>query len=290
MITSPAVIRGATALLRVTPPGLVRGVAALGGTLAYYAMGERRRIVRDNLARNLPNDRRRHAALARRTFRNLATASVDLFRLPHLPRGDLLAMVGCAERENMDAAHDMGKGVIAVTAHLGPYELGGAWLAAAGYPVHAMVEDLAPDVLDALATYRTAAGMQVISMKQGVRGVFRLLEEQQIVLLVADRAVEGTKGVVKLPFNDGVRPVPTGPAAIAVATGAPVVVGTITLNPNSPPRYLLHLDPPVVANGRSEEERLRLTRYITDRLAAAVRDHPDEWYVFQPQWISSDRD
>jgi KDO2-lipid IV(A) lauroyltransferase len=291
MITSPAVIRGATALLRVAPPGLVRGMAAMSGTFAYYAMGERRRIVRDNLTRIAPNASGRFRnRLARRTFRNLAAASVDLFRLPHVSRDDLLGMVACVGRENFDNALALGKGVVIATAHLGPYELAGAWLAAVGFPVHAMVEDLAPDVLAALATYRTATGMQTISMKQGARGVLRLLAQNQAVMLVADRAVEGTKGVVKLPFGGGVRPVPTGPASFAAATGAPVVVGMVSLNPTAPPRYLVQIEPPVFATGRSEEDRLRLTRYITDRLAAAVRKHPDEWYVFQPQWESSDRD
>ena len=291
MITSPAVIRGATTLLRVVPPGLVRGVAALGGSLAYYTMGERRRIVTDNLARLAPNENSRaRARLARRTFRNLATASVDLFRLPHATREEVLAMATIEGREHIDAAMAMGKGVIAVTAHLGPFELGGAWLAALGYPVHAMVEDLAPDVLEALASYRRATGMQVFSMKQGIRAVFRLLEEQQMVLLVADRAIDGTRGTVKLPFGEGVRPVPTGPAAFAAATGAPVIVGYATLNPAASPRYLVHIEPPVVAAGRGEDERLRLTRHLTERLATAVRKHPDQWYVFQPEWVSSDSD
>ena len=182
--------------------------------------------------------------------------------------------------------------MLIVTGHLGPYELGGAWAAALGYPVHAMVEDLDPDVLDALGTYRQATGMRLISMKQGLRGVYRLLQEQQIVLLVADRAIgEGAeRGSVDVPFCDGVRSIPTGPATFAIATGAPIVVGHIALNPARTPRYLVEFDPPLVPRGRGDDERLRLTRVIADRLAAAVRDHPDEWYVFQPQWIPSDRD
>jgi hypothetical protein len=32
-----------------------------------------------------------------------------------------------------------------------------------------------------------------------------------------------------------------------------------------------------------------LTRKVTDRLAAAVRDYPDQWFVFQPGWITGER-
>jgi KDO2-lipid IV(A) lauroyltransferase len=201
-------------------------------------------------------------------------------------------MIAVRGRDHLDAARALGAGVLIVTGHLGPYELGGAWMAALGYPVHAMVEDLDPDVLDALGSYRQATGMRLISMKQGLRAVYRLLQEGQIVLLVADRAIgEGAgRGSVDVPFCDGIRSIPTGPATFAMATGAPIVVGHITLNPAGTPRYLVEFDPPLVPRERGDEERLRLTRLIADRLAAAVRDHPDEWYVFQPQWIPSDRD
>jgi KDO2-lipid IV(A) lauroyltransferase len=258
--------------------------------VAWLAQGERRRAVMDSLARLAPDEspagRRR---LARRTFRNIATTSVDLFRLPSASREEVTGMIAVRGREHIDAARTLGKGVIIVTAHLGPFELGGAWAAAVGYPVHAMVEDLPPDMLDALASYRRATGMQLISMKQGIRAAYRLLQQQQIVLLVADRAIGDGRSAVDLPFCGGVRPIPTGPATFAMATGAPIIVGHITLNPARPPRYLLQFEPPLLPEGRGDAERLRLTRQITDRLAAAVRDHPDEWYVFQPQWVSRDR-
>jgi KDO2-lipid IV(A) lauroyltransferase len=153
-----------------------------------------------------------------------------------------------------------------------------------------MVEDLAPDVSAALATYRRATGMELISMKEGIRAVYRLLQEGRMVLLVADRAVGDTRGVIELPFCDGIRPVPTGPATFAMTTGAPIIVGHITLNPDAPPRYVVEFEPPLLPEGRGEAERIRLTRLITDRLAAVVRKHPDEWYVFQPQWVPRDCD
>jgi KDO2-lipid IV(A) lauroyltransferase len=277
-------------------------MAGLAGTIAWFVQADRRRTVLDNLARTAPNETpARRNLLGRRTFRNMAMAVTDLVRLSTASRDEVLSLVEVRGLEHLDAARAMEKGVIVVTAHLGPYELGGAWAAALGYPVHAMVEDLDPDVMTALASYRQATGMRLISMKQGLRGVFRLLEERQMVLLVADRAIGESRGAVELPFGDGIRLVPTGPATFAVASGAPIVVGHIALNPARRPRYLVHFEPPLIPAARpdvkgparsagDEEERLRLTRRITELLSAAVRRHPDEWYVFQPRWVSSDRD
>lgn len=233
-----------------------------------------------------PAQRRR---LCRRTFSNMAEAAIHLFRLPSMSREELFSLCEIEGREHLDAALDMKRGVIVVTPHLGPYELGSAWAAAAGYPVYGMVEDLAPDVLEALATYRTATGMQLISMKQGIRAVYRLLQEGKMVLLVADRAIGAATSAVALPFAGGVRPVPTGPATFAAATGAPVVVGSIVRNPRGAPHYLVRFLPPLVSEGKGDDARQQLQREIAQRLGDAVRDHPDQWYVFQPQWVARDR-
>lgn len=291
MIPSRTVVRTAIGVLRVVPFPVARALGWMAGSLAYVVAGERRRTILGNLERTAsgvpPGQRRR---LARRTFRNMVDAALHLYRLPSMSREELLGLVAFEGEEHLRAALAMQRGVIIVTAHLGPYELGGAWLAATGVDTHAMVEDLAPEVLDAMAAYRRATGMGIISMKQGIREVFRLLERNAVVLLVADRAIGDTRGVVEMPFAGGVRPLPTGPATFAVARGTPIIAGRIIRNPARRPRYLVRFEAPVVPEGRSEAERLRLTRHIAARLSAAVHDHPDQWYVFQPQWVTDECD
>lgn len=109
-------------------------------------------------------------------------------------------------------------------------------------------------------------------------------------MLVADRVVgKGGEGVV-LPFGGGTRPIPTGPASFALATGAPIIVGHIALGESASPRYVIRLDPPISPEptGDDAADRLRLTKRLAERMAAAVREHPDQWYVFQPQWTPRD--
>lgn len=211
--------------------------------------------------------------------------ATDLFRLPSMTRDQILALVHTEGIEELTRLHAQGRGVIVVTPHLGPYELGGALLAVLGLPVHGMVEEIDPDTNSALASYRRATGMQLLSRNTGLRQLYRLLKEGSIVLLVADRVIgEGSEGLL-VPFGDAMRSVPTGPAAFAIATGSPIVVGHIVRSQSGSPRYLLHVDPPIEPAGH---DRVTLTRLVAARFETFIRQHPDQWYVFQPDWHPRD--
>ncbi len=248
MIPSAPLVRLAVRLLGVVPVAPVRWLAHGAGTLAYLVASARRATLLENQRWLAPNDSARtHRRRARATFRHLMDAAVDLWRIPTLAPGAFDELVAVEGRDHLDAALAMGRGVVAVTAHLGPYELGGAWLAHAGYPVHAMAEALDPETNAALALYREATGMKLVSRAAGIRPLLRLLREGQVLLLVADRVVGGGDPGLPVRFGTGRRALPTGPAALALAT----------------------------------------TERVAQRLSAVVQSHPEEWFVFQPEWIAS---
>ena len=278
-------------LTRVAPAPVARALGYLGATAAYAALPERRAILLDNLRYTAPNatpaERRR---LARDTFRHIAQCQVDLYRLPSSSPNDIRRLVDVQGGEHLEEARRVGRGIIVVTGHLGNYELGGAWMATLGNPVHAMVEDLDAPMLEALEQYRTATGMRTISRNRGARDAYRVLKSGESLLLVADRVIGGdSSDGVELPFCEGSRAVPKGPAQLSLATGAPIVVGVAVRTPKGPRRYRIILEPPIMPDGTEPDAVLSLTRRVTDRLAAAVRKYPDQWFVFQPAWRTVDQ-
>ncbi len=291
MITSSWLVRLAIRVLGVVPAAPVRLLARGCGVLAGSWPSVRRDAVMENLrwlAPHLSDAERRRAT--RRTFANMLDAAVDLWRLPSLRPDGFTSLVAIEGREHLDAALAVGRGVIAVTAHLGPYELGGAWLAHVGYPCHAMMEVLDPETNAALALYRQATGMQLVPRSAGMRPLLRLLRDRQIVILVADRVVgDGTEGLV-VRFGAGTRAIPTGPAALALATGAPIVVGVISHAARGRARYLVQLQEAIVPadSGDAKADRDTITRAIGSALSTAVQSTPDQWFVFQPDWITRD--
>jgi KDO2-lipid IV(A) lauroyltransferase len=290
LIPNPAVIRTATSLLRVIPVPLARALAAAGGTLAWAIQGDRRRTLEQNMSYlapgRSPSDQRR---LARRAFRNLAVTAVDLFRLPNISAEEVRSLFEIRGLEHVDAALARGRGLVVATAHLGPYELASACVAAMGYPIHGMVENLEPQVLEALATYRSATGVQLVNMKDGLRAAYRILGQNHILALVADRAIGDTRGAIEVPFAGGTRLLPVGPAVFAQTTGAGLITAFTLPNPNRGPRYVIEFHPPLFAEGRDEAERVRLMKIVAQRMSEAVQRNPDQWFVFQPNWITRER-
>ena len=268
------------------PVPVARALAVVGGTIGWALQGDRRRTLLRNLsytAADRPEAERRR--MAYRTFRNFALTAVDLFRLPNISREEVRSLFELRGLENVEEAHARGKGVVIVTGHLGPYELAAACFAANGYTVYGMMEDLDPEVLDALAAVRSATGMRLVTTKDGLRAAYRILGEGHFLALVADRAVGDTRGTIELPFAGGKRLLPTGPAVFAQATGAAIVTAFARPNPGGKARYVIEFEPPLIAEGRGAAERDRLMHAIVERISAAVRRNPDQWFVFQPNWI-----
>jgi KDO2-lipid IV(A) lauroyltransferase len=296
MIPSARAVRVGIALAATVPAPALRAVARAAGRLAGTLPLARCATVRENLVRLAPSlgSAERERAV-RRTFGHLLEAAVELWRLPSLATAhdagrSLDALVAIEGRAHLDEALAMGRGVIAVTPHLGPYELGGAVLARHGYPVHAVVERLDDETLAALAQYRAATGMGLVARDAGARPLLRLLRDGQVVLLVADRVVGGGDGLA-VPFGTGRRLVPTGPAALALASGAPLLVGSIARSPAGPARYTVRLEPALhpVRTGDAARDRETITHHLAARLAALAGEHPEQWFVFQPEWLPSER-
>jgi KDO2-lipid IV(A) lauroyltransferase len=174
--------------------------------------------------------------------------------------------------------------VILVTGHVGNWDLAGICIAAAGYPAHAVVEPAEPVLARTYDRYRAATGVRTLPLGTGLLSAYRVLTQREVLLLVGDRAIGDTGCEVR--FGLGRRRSTQGPAELACRSKAPVLIGYVVLNPDpAGPRYLGRIQPLVSEPAGDPAE---LTRLINDRLATIVGEYPDQWFVFQPDWIPED--
>jgi KDO2-lipid IV(A) lauroyltransferase len=171
-----------------------------------------------------------------------------------------------------------GRGVVWATAHLGPLERMAALVAARGYPVATVARASYDPRFDAIGE-RLRGG-------RGVRSIFRGRPGAGAALVRALRA----GALVGFPMDLGGRglevepcellgersPIPTGPARLAVRTGAAVLVGTPAPRPGG--GLQVTIEPVFAASGRDDRARaLELTHTIASALDRRVRALPAHW-------------
>jgi len=272
-------IPASTFVLRFLPRAAALALAIFIADVCVVLCPARRRAIEQNLARTARGaDVKERRRLARATFRHFACAWIDFLRVPFVTRAAILDLVRFDTRANLDAALQQGKGVVAITAHVGAPDLLGIYVAALGYPISCVTEDIHPQLLRVWNRYRSSTGMRVLSRRHGAVAASRTLNRGGILGLAADRLIDGHG--LEVDFCGDRRVVPTGPAAFARRSGAPVVMFRMTLRTDLS-GYDLVAEPAMSPSGTTEE----LTRSIAARMARIVRRFPDQWYVFQAAWL-----
>ncbi|MBN2378629.1 lysophospholipid acyltransferase family protein [candidate division WOR-3 bacterium] len=253
----------------------------LGGTLALV-QHRRKKALQDNLE-NLGLDLTED--LARSAVRNWTVCLSDQIRSLWLAKAELQRILEVQGIENLLETISQGKGVILVSAHLGNYELGGSYLASLGIPIHAVVEEIDLGHTHVFNRIRRRFGMGVV-VYSDTDAMIRILRQGEVLVLLTDRDF-GTRGMM-LEFGKGIRSVPTGPALLAERTDAAVQIAYCVLD-SAERRYRLVIEPRIVrkARGSMKEKVTQLTREISARLAEVVGTYPDQWFVFQPEFLST---
>ena len=274
---------------------LVQALAGAVRTLSWersLALGERlgalahrlklrRRVAEDNLERAFPERTpRERAAILRAHYRELGRVVVEYARLAELaraPRGRVVAEVRGSE--HLEAAR--GRGAILLSGHFGNFELLGAVLGQMN-PVDEIVRPLSnPGVEAILAHQRAGAGLTSISADRGIRRVFESLRAGRWVAMVGDQ--DARRHGVFVPFLNRPASTALGPARIALATGAPIIMGFVTRAGDR--RLVLDVEPPLaIAEPDAPDAALRLTALHSARLEAQVRAHPEMWFWLHRRW------
>jgi KDO2-lipid IV(A) lauroyltransferase len=257
--------------------------------LCYFTMFNRRRTVRQNLAR-VVGDAEAKAA-TRRVFHNFARYVIDFYQLPHLSKAALRRRMEFDDWAELQAAMAHPKGVLLVTLHLGQAELGAGALAAYDYRVNAVAETFPyPPMNDFIQGLRQDLGMNVIPAKKAKSGVLRCLARGEALALLVD-VVEPGDGVAVSFF--GLPAVfSSAPARIALRTGSRILPGVIARSESDPKRLrpLIDFDFAYEPTGDEDADVQALTQALATCLEGYVRQFPDQWFAFRPAWQQSKPD
>lgn len=220
-------------------------------------------------------------------FRNHAKAYVDLMRLPRAQVSAMRPLLKVQGWEHLDAARALGKGVMAVSCHMGSYEIVSAIWAATLTPVSFFAEELEPRALfEWYRDTRARLGISVLTLSVGgIRKVTQALREKEMVITAIDRDITGTGHL--MPFFGRPAPIPLGTAAIALKLGTPLLPVCVYRLPDD--SYMAEAAPMVVAESTGDKmaDEIRVTRELLSHIEGFIREHPEQWHVPHRIWPDS---
>lgn len=217
--------------------------------------------------------------MTRKTFQHFGKYLVDFFRFSRLTRDEVDRRVSIERADHLEGAFELGRGVIVVTAHFGNWELGGAVLAALGYPVSAVVLPQRMKRLETLLRHqREERGVNVIPLGESAFASMRALRKGGLLALLADR--DFTRHHARVPFFGFPADLPMGAAWLSERTGAPVVPAFLYRQEDD--SFLLKLHRPIDPAEAGSKEAI-MDRIVAI-LQAEIAERPYQWFIFRDFW------
>ncbi len=258
---------------------------ALGARLGDVArrLGIRRKTAASNLELAFPErlvEAREN--ILRSHYQRLGRVIVEYLRLGDLARrpiGEVIAEVH--GMEHLFTARDRGRGAILLSGHFGNVELMGAFMGQS-HSTDFVVRPLSnPGVEAMIARERARAGVGQIPSGSGVRRIYQALRENRWVAMLADQDARAQGAFVR--FLGRPASTPIGPARIALATGAPIIMGFMWRQGDG--RHVIEIEPPLERpEPHAVEAVTRLTELHVGVLERWVRKYPEEWFWLHRRW------
>ena len=276
------------ALASVVPARFLYRVARFAGTLALPIMERNRLRVRANMQRLQPQWTARELDRGvQGVFQEAACYYVDLALLfDRRPEWILKQRLEIEGLGHLQGALTAENGVVMVSAHLSNPEVAIRALPALGAHATVIVESLrSPRHQQVMRSLREAGGHRFVpATLDGVRDAIGTLNGGGVVAVLTDRDIQGSG--ICVPLAGRLARFPTGAIDLALRTNATLLPAFATrirddrfrvvfLEPESLPRD----------DDRARAVRAGLARLI-GRLEPHIREHVDQWRVFESPWRS----
>lgn len=256
--------------------------------ICYFIIFPRhRKALNANLAHILrSNDAAYVDSVARRSFRNFGKYVIDFIHYPLVTRDEIRRRLRFDQWDDLNQIASSGRGIIIASMHFGNWDIGGAALAASGYPVCAIAESFRYQPMNELVQgSRAKLGMSIIGRRAIGTSVFRALRRREMLAMLID--VPNHQFGIYVDFFGAPAFVSSAPARIALRTGAWVVPAVVLRGPEDDLiiRPVLDLGLRDFARtGDEDRDVYELTRLILQSLESMIRAHPDQWFIFRRLW------
>ncbi len=272
-------------VLGMLPMRVSRFMANTLGLIWFNIDKRHRETTLDNLKFSMGNELSaiEQRIMAKKIFKNIAYMLFELGWAYRLTRSDLPRYFSINGLENLQNAHNKGRGVLALLCHIGNWELLGAGIALTIYPCTTLYRKFDFLPLERLfREMREKYGTRMLPLRGASRKIDALLASGEVVGTLLDQSVDWYKGVFVDFFG---RPACTnsGVASLVMRTGTAVVPTCITRKGN---RHVMEFQPeiPLVLTGDRIKDIETNTQNYVSAIEAVIRRYPEQWFWVHNRW------
>jgi KDO2-lipid IV(A) lauroyltransferase len=274
-------------LRRLSSSALIPISKFLGTAVFFLVKKYRERVIQNlTLAFGKEKESEDILRLAREVFFNFTLTPLETAYAYIHPFERFLLKIDIEGEEYLRLSLSLGKGVIGLGAHLGPFTLVGARLSLQGYRFNLMFnEGNYPKLWKRLEDYQRRLGQNPFPLKpitSSLKKSLNCLRRNEILYLIADE--QQRRGGIPTPFFGQTAFTPTGPAILSLKTGAPILPMFILREGGAPRRLVI--GPPVTIERTShlEKDIETLTAKFTGVIEDMVRQFPGQWAWLNRRW------
>ena len=259
-----------------------RGLAKL---IWIFLPAKRKRLAKENIRRCLKVSDEEAERIARESTVQFGAIFMEVLSFPKLKKNmqSHVKVVGLEHLTRYKNSSE--RGAVIMACHSDNWELMGGAFAQNGIPLVGVAKKQKSEGADKFINeFRTLIGMH-ITYRNGVREMYKMLDEGHFIGLIMDQDVGREDGVVVKFFNQATNFV-TGAASMSRFRKIPIFPAF--MHKNFDGTHTLEIFSPLIVEKTSDKHAD--IKLMTQRLATLIEEHikkyPEEWFWLHDRWKS----
>jgi Kdo2-lipid IVA lauroyltransferase/acyltransferase len=216
-------------------------------------------------------------------YSNLGRNAFDALYVQKLDKKRFESLVRCDDLGEFGEAYRRGRGLMAITAHCGCFEMLLHYFAIRGFSCFAIGSRLYDERLDRMvAGFRSGPGIEYLHRSDNLRGMIRLLKQGRVMgaLVDQDTKVDG----VFAHFLGRLAYTPSGVVRLARRNDIPVFVVTTARQKDNTHRIFVSREIKLHVYKDETEDVVKAIEIINGHISATVEKFPDQWVWMHRRW------
>ncbi|MFP4013897.1 MAG: lysophospholipid acyltransferase family protein [Chitinispirillaceae bacterium] len=212
----------------------------------------------------------------------------DALCLSRMSAGQFDRLVTHDSLDEFRVAYEKGRGVVAITGHIGCFEMLLQLIARRGFKTFAVGRKLDDPRIDNLVRkLRSGPGMEYMDRSGSSLNIVRFLKQGRVfgVLVDQDTKVEG----VFASFMGKTAFTPSGPVRLAMKFGIPVFVVTTARQSDGTHRVFISKEVEMENTGEFDKDLVKNVQRVNDLLCETIRRYPRQWVWMHRRWRTKQR-